>query len=328
MRLFDNCSILAGSAGPDDTALITVMNDGLAEERQQHAIPLLYRDGGWALAGEEKILPWLAAGIAGIHDRAAAFVIVGWAGQAVVVDGQNSRREAILRTDDHVSIVRSVARIGDATYAVGMRRQVHKRLGSGRWEEVDRGVVYHGAEPAIGFDAIDGFAGAEIYAAGLNGEIWYQEKGQWHEVHSPTNAHLHCLTCSPDRQVYVGGRSGIFMRGARDTWQLIDLETDETLWDLHHFGGELYMIIGNDIHHATEDKIEKIDNEVMSGGEFHRLSSQDGKLWAFGSKKIAQYDGSTWSELDCDLPDNIDTEVLSFFNNDVLTTGSRYLEDD
>jgi len=328
MNFTDKCSILAGGAGQDDVVLVTVMNDGLAEERQQHAIPLLYRQGGWRLAGEEKVLPWLVAGIANSGRGSSEFVIVGWAGQVLVVEDGKSRREAIQKKDDYVSIVRAVARIDDAIYTVGMRRQAHKRLGSNRWTEIDRDVAYRGDEPAIGFNAIDGFDGDEFYAVGLNGEMWRYDKGKWHEILSATNVHLHSVCCAGNGQVYVGGRSGLILRGRHDSWEILDLENDQTIWDLHWFANKLFVLLDRRIHQVVDDELRAIEDVVIGADDFHSFSSVDGKLWVFGRKKIVQYDGSSWSQLDCVLPDTFDdSDVLGFFNDDVLSMGSDYLED-
>ncbi len=328
MNFTDTCSILAGTSGRDGAALVTVMNDGLAEERQQHAIPLLYRQGSWILAGEEKVLPWLAAGIANIHCKSMEFAIVGWAGQVLLVEEQKSRREGIVRNEDYVSIVRSVATIDNTAYTAGMRRQVHKRLGDDQWTEVDHGCIYYGAEPAVGFNAIDGFDGDEIYAVGLNGEIWHQSEDLWQSMSSPTNVHLHSICCG-DEQVYIGGRCGLLIQGKHDTWKILDFETNETVWDLHWFEDELYILLDKGIYRQAREQPQRIENNVVGDAGFHSLSSVGGKLWAFGPKKIVQYDGSSWSELDCALPDNIhDEDLLGFFNDKVLTSGSNYLDDE
>jgi hypothetical protein len=328
MRFTDKCSILAGAAGQDDVALVTVMNDGLAEERQQHAIPLVYRQGAWMLAGEEKVLPWLAAGIATTYNDSMAFTVVGWAGQVLVVEDQSSRREAIQRNGDSVSIMRSVAAIDNSVYAAGMRRQVYRRPGSDDWMPIDDGVAYHGDELTVGFNAIDGYTEKEIYAVGLGGEVWMQAEGAWHDVGIPTNVHLHAVCCAGNGKVYVGGRSGVLIRGRHDSWEFLDLQTDEPIWAMHWFRNELYLLLGRRIHQGADGKIRRLENDIVGDEDFHSLSSAGGKLWVFGRKKIVQYDGSSWRELDCVLSDDVDDpEMLSFFNDDVLSTGSIYLEE-
>ena len=254
---------------------------------------------------------------------------MGWAGQALVVENQTSLREAIQRQGDYVSIVRSVATIDDAVYAVGMKRQVYKRIGSGRWEAIDRGVVYHGDETAIGFNAIDGFDSDDIYAVGLNGEIWHRREDEWREVHSPTNVHLHSTCCAPSGQVYVGGRSGVFMRGRDDTWDCFDLDTEETIWDFCWFKHRLYMIVGKAIYKWTSESIEKIENDVVANEDFHSFALTSSELLIFGRKKIIKHDGFLWDELNYELPDDIgNRDILGFFNDDVLSVGSAYLEGD
>lgn len=48
----------------------------------------------------------------------------------------------------------------------------------------------------------------------------------------------------------------------------------------------------------------------------------------FWTKKIVQYDGLIWSECISILPDNLSSSpAFSFFNDNVLFSGSEYLED-
>lgn len=328
MEFTETCSILAGAPGPDGTALVTVMNDGLAEERREHALPLLYQDGAWVTLNQEPVLPWLTAGIALADRSSGKFVIVGWAGQVLVVDGQESRREAIRRAGDHLSIVRSAAMVEDAVYAVGMRRQVHTRAGNGRWDAIDDGVAYVGDDPAVGFNAVDGFGENEIYCVGLNGDVWRREEGEWRQSAVPSNVHLHSVCCALDGHVYVGGRSGLLVRGRRDSWTVVDLETDETVWDLHWFGDGLYALLDDGIFMVTDAGARPVENDVIRRGDFLKLSSREGALWVFGRKQILRNDGSTWTEIDCSLrPEIEDADVRSFFDDSVLVNGSAYLEE-
>jgi len=119
------------------------------------------------------------------------------------------------------------------------------------------------------------------------------------------------------------------MGGRNDSWEVVDLETDETVWDLHWLGDQLYLLFGGGIHRGTPGKIRKIEDDAVGEGDFHRLSSAEGRLWAFGRKKVVQFDGSLWREVDHELSDDLeDSEVLGFFNDDVLSTGSAYLQED
>jgi hypothetical protein len=92
--------------------------------------------------------------------------------------------------------------------------------------------------------------------------------------------------------------------------------------------GKLYLLANSGIYLYIDGAIEKIQNDILDYGGFLRFSSSRDSLWVFGQKKIVQYDGSLWRECTTVISDDIsDTPVLGFFNDDVLTAGSDYLED-
>ena len=97
MRIFDNCSIVSGAAISDEECLITVMKDRLATERVQHSVSLIHQRGSWSFVTDEPVLPWITAAITKMPGPSRAMVIVGWAGQVLVVENGGSRREGILR---------------------------------------------------------------------------------------------------------------------------------------------------------------------------------------------------------------------------------------
>jgi hypothetical protein len=329
MRIFDNCSIVSGAAISDEECLITVMNDGLATQRVQHSVPLIDQRGGWSFVTAEPVLPWITAAITRMPRASRAVVIVGWAGQVLVVENGGSRREGILRKDRlAVSVLRAAAAIGTGVYAAGMSRQVYKRTDRDAWIEIDHAVVNTTGEFGTGFNAIDGFSESEIYAAGTNGELWKYDARSWHRIDSPVNVHLHSLCCAADGYVYVGGREGLLLRGRHDYWEVVDIGIDAPIWDVHSFGGDLYLIangeVGRYVHGAT-DPVEL----VLPKADFLKLSSAGSTLWAFGRKKIVRFDGSAWSDRPGDIADTAVTQdVVGFFNNDVLEHGSRFLEEE
>lgn len=328
MNFSDKCSVLTGVATYNDI-FVTVMNDALAEGRGQHAIPLYLKDDSWSLISAQPVLPWLVAGIASSAQTSSPIVIVGWGGQVLVIECDNCHREAILRKDsDYVSIIRSVAAIDDVFYAVGMRRQVYRRTENNEWEEIDHDVAYQGDRIDIGFNAIDGFGCKEVYTAGSNGEIWWYDDKQWHEVQTPTSVHLHTLCCAGDGYVYIGGKSGVLIRGRYDSWQILDIEIEETIWDIHWFKDKLYLIANTGVYLYRNGIFEKIQNELLNYKDFLCFSSSKDNLWIFGRKKIVKYNGVTWSECITDLSEEaLAPPVLGFFNDTVLLTGSDYLDD-
>lgn len=328
MDFLEKCSIHTGVATSDNMIFICIMNDGLAEERQQHAIPLFFKNGAWSSLANETVLPWVVAGMDPIADLSSQIAMVGWGGQALIIDGELTRREALQRNDpEFVSIIRSVKTIADTIYAVGMRRQVYKRSKENVWMNIDDEVAYQGDDIAVGFNTIGGFNVEELYAAGLNGEIWGYDGGKWNEIQSPTNVHLHSICCASDKNVYIGGNSGLFIRGRYNAWDILDSNIEETIWDIHCFGDILYLLTNNGVYRYVDQELEKIKDNLLDYEGFVRISSSNDRLWVFGQKKIVQYDGLSWSEFDTVLPeDKINTEIKGFFNDDVLLSGSDYLE--
>jgi len=330
MNFLDKCSILTGITISEDDALVVVMNDGLAEERQQHAIPLLFRNNTWSVTPSEPILPWIAAGVGIITDPVQQIAIVGWGGQVLMFEKDKTYREAIQRSkNEHVSIIRSVASVDGNLYAVGMKRQAYLRKQGNNWTEIDQNVAYKGKEIAIGFNKISGFNNSEIYAVGLNGEIWRYDSNHWHEVATLTNVPLFSVCCAPDGNVYIGGKSGIFILGRHQSWEILDTDMEETIWDIHCFKNQIYIMTNKDIYMLINKNLKKIKNNLLEHKDFLCFSSSKEKLWIFGRKAITQHDGISWSALNTDLPTDINySPTYGFFTGDVLITGSDYLDEE
>jgi len=301
VNFLTRCSILHGCLAADGTLYLTIMNDALAEQREQHAIPLMWRGGTWSCIDEEPFLPWLAAGVGTIGSAGPLAAIVGWGGQVLTVGPDGCGREGLQRPDgSSVAVVRAVATVGDTVYAVCMRRQVYRRIGTGQWEAIDRGVADEGDEGAdVGFEAIDGFDDTELYAAGLNGEVWQRRDARWHAIAAPTNVHLSALTCGADGFVMVGGRTGTLLRGRDDAWEIRALPTQDTIWDICRFGPTLYLRLGSDVVTYAWDTDEMVPLEGLHDAA--RLVCRGERLLVLGRKRIVSVEGAAWREIDTEL---------------------------
>ncbi|WP_051675744.1 beta propeller repeat protein [Polaromonas glacialis] len=328
MNFLDKCSVLHGVASLNNDVFIAVMNDSLAEERVQHAIPLWHHHNAWSSIPQEPVVPWLAAGLAEMARPDHQMVMVGWGGQVLSVNNQACAREGILRRDQQpVSIIRSVAAVDGAVYTAGMRRQVHKKTDGNAWLDIDRGLVYGGENFDIGLNAIDGFDQSELYAVGLGGEIW-QGHGQgqghhWEPIASPTNVHLHSLCCGDDGFVYAGGRAGVLLRGRYDVWEILDIGITETIWGVKWFEARLYLVIGSALYSWNQHDLLAVRYEQMDAANFLCLSCSADSLWAFGRKMIFQYHAKTWRSLSTVMAESeLDGRLVKFFNDDVMKEGS------
>lgn len=324
MNLLDKCSVLHGVASLNNDVFIAVMNDSLAEERVQHAIPLCHQHNAWSSVPQEPVVPWLAAGLAEMMRPDRQMVIVGWGGQVLSVKNQACEREGILRSDHQaVSIIRSVSAVDGAVYTAGMRRQVHKKTDGSAWQEIDQGLVYEGEHFDIGFNALDGFDQSELYAVGLGGEIWQGHDNHWEQIASPTNVHLHSLCCGDDGFVYAGGRAGVLLRGRHHVWEILDIGITETIWAVKWFEARLYLVIGSALYSWDNHGLLPVRHEQMDAADFLGLSCSADSLWAFGRKMIFQYQDKTWRSLSSVMPDSeLGSRLLKFFNDDVMKEGS------
>jgi photosystem II stability/assembly factor-like uncharacterized protein len=127
--------------------------------------------------------------------------------------------------------------IGDKVVAVGMSRQVYRREQPGKWVHIDQGVL---AKPRdmVGFEAVDGFAQDDIYAAGLKGEIWHYDGKNWRQEKSPTDWAISRLRCVAPDMIYACGAGGALIRGQKGRFDLIQQKTTkDNLYGLEWFKG-------------------------------------------------------------------------------------------
>ena len=116
-----------------------------------------------------------------------------------------------------------------------MRRMVYRRpLAGGAWVRFDAGLrLKRGDLTIAGLNAIDGFDSQELYAAGMNGEIWRYAESSWRYVDTPTNLDLFAVCCLDNGYVVVAGEKGILLVGKDDQWTALT----------HSFNDEVFTCI-------------------------------------------------------------------------------------
>lgn len=327
MLLSETCSITIAGQGANGAPAIAVMNDGLAEERVQHAIPLLLSHDGWVGIEEDKVFPFLVAGIAPVL-RKNCTVFVGWAGQAITLAGRKVSRGAVMREGYPASIVRDLTNVDDVVYSAGLKRQAYKTEDGSNWTVADGDAVYSGEDHLIGFEAISGFNENELYACGTGGELWFGVAGQWQPVSSPTNVHLHAIVCGPHGRVYAGGRLGTLLVGRHDQWEQVPSDLDGTIWSLAYFKSHLYVFSDAGTYQYDGEQVTPVEDPNVGQQHLHSAYVFGDALWCFGRKVAFRYDGEQWAEIPLQLKLPIDPELLGFFDDTVLEDWSPYLEDD
>ncbi len=234
----------------------------------------------------------------------------------VLVDGKGDFHEEIIRDQKNAQPERQgkllrVRDIGKRAYAVGMGRQVYVREDANRWKAIDTGCL---AVPTaskaknqveayklqlVGFNAIDGFDEKDIYAGGLQGEIWHFNGKKWQQLDSPTNRILNDVACAGDGQVYACGDKGLLLKGRSDQWAVVsDTSFKRDIWNLCWFDGRLFLAGMDGVFVHDDGKVVPVKWGKDKPKTTYHLSARDGIMWSIGAKDIMQFDGRTWTRID------------------------------
>jgi hypothetical protein len=193
--------------------------------------------------------------------------------------------------------LRDMQVISGCLYATGMGRQVYRR--NKRWRHIDSSVLKNKAVLDVcGFSSISGANKNDIYAAGLNGEIWHFDGSCWSQIDSPTNVELHCLLVASPDIVYACGQLGTLLAGSLDSWRVIDhAGTSEDLFGLEWFNDSLFVTSSSGIYRLIEEELVPVDTELGEGSGYRHLDVVADRLWSFGSRSINYFDGETWGDI-------------------------------
>jgi hypothetical protein len=214
--------------------------------------------------------------------------------------------------------------IDGEVYFAGRLRKLFKRTAKNEWIDLTdenehenlfvdlKEAKAQGRKPftmPMGFHAIDGFNGSDIYCGGHQGDLWHFDGKAWRQLAPPVNFDMECIVCAGDGNVYIGGSMGGLIRGrfnpetGEERWQIIknDLTgTDAHFNSLAWFQDRLYL--GHDwaLYNLTkEDKVEKV---VFPKGGVHQYSFQhvtacETALLSFGPHQAVVFDGEKWEQI-------------------------------
>jgi hypothetical protein len=191
--------------------------------------------------------------------------------------------------------IRSLRRINDHIYCVGMSDFIYKGSLDLQWNEIGKGIHGDGS-----IESIDGFRDDELYAVGWNGMIWRYDGSMWYKVASPTNVILTDIRCASDGYAYCTGRSGVLLKGRHDEWEIaIDIEDMEDLWSVQDFEKSIYLSGISGIYRYTDNELEELDIESIleEGITRYKLFRSANSIVSMGNKDIIKYDGDKWMRL-------------------------------
>lgn len=212
--------------------------------------------------------------------------------------GQKST-ESITPEKESPGIKRIVCIQGWA-YAVGMFRQIYKRVDIGEWERLPvEGLFERKFEGEsltwMGFTDMDGPHERCLYAVGGRGEVFLFDGEIWRQCDFPSNEQLATVTVAPNGDVYITGEGGNIWLGKEDSWELIHRGTSSLLnRDSVWFNDMLW--VSSD--YQTRVVKDGVVSPVMYQGEPQWLAghmdARDGILVIAGQKHVRMFDGTDW----------------------------------
>ena len=178
-----------------------------------------------------------------------------------------------------------------------MGREVYRRDTANSWVMFGPGDDGEPENFVCGFEAIDGFSGKDIYAAGWEGEVWHYDGRSWSPRDTPTTLAFHCLRCADDGQVYAVGQRGLILRGRGHRWELVPHEaTEDDLWGCEWFQDRLFVATTHVLYELRGDDLVPVDHgEVPPPATCYHLSAADGVMWSIGAEDVLQLDQNGWS---------------------------------
>ncbi len=278
------------SLGPGRSVVAIQPYDSDASEVEFESIVLIVADGEVRSTLKP---PFVVSSI--VESTTGEILMLGRLGHVALLTNDAFDEERI-SGPDALGFLTDIRAIGQAIYATGMRRQVYVRKGSS-WTRADVGVrdESNSVEHVTGFRSIDGPSSQDIYAVGLDGEIWNCLAGVWQAVQSPTNVILEQVRLGGQGEVYAAGQAGVLLRGVRHAWSVIEqLQTEEDFWGLEWFNGALYVATGAEVFRLlpSESQLARVET---GGASFARLRAGHAALWSFGPDDVRwTADGRTW----------------------------------
>ena len=203
--------------------------------------------------------------------------------------------------------VTNIREIGASLYVCGISGQVYRRVGEGKWVEMDKGLYKPLTDPAGEhenmFTCIDGNSESDIYVVGMNGVIFHFDGEQWTSVDSSTHSHLNWVRCYGD-DVYICGSDGVLLKGNRDIGfeHVGSTDVDLTWRCVCEFEGKVYLGSNCGLFQWDGSGVHETHTNLSPQLDVFRLDSDGKSLFSFGIKDIVWFNGESWSRIQ--HPDN------------------------
>jgi hypothetical protein len=270
------------------------------EDEIPNAQLFVFRNGrDWS----QTVMEWSAVGLAGMLEPVPTVVVLGRDGETLTGDANGLRQGQI---DDQGASplkrgpMRNIRAIAESVFAVGMARQVYRRMGDNTWIRYEDGLPSEIPHLKVaGFNSIDGATLDDLYTVGWGGEIWHHDGTEWWQEESPTNLALFDVLVVSPSEVYGCGQAGTILRGSTGQWSLLEFEGPKpTFRSMAWFNGKLYLADGLALYSWVDGVLSVVDfgvGEVVPSAHLH---ANDGILLSVAGKEVfTTPDGAKWDSL-------------------------------
>ena len=295
-----------------DDYYVFIAHGADALEKRIYRTHLLSRDhGSWA---ELARFEWQAVDLAIDGAAPITALVLGRDGQVGVL-AEGGKQEEHVDRSRAVGPMRGIDRLSDSVYAYGMKREVYRRLGSGRWERYNKGMqmslakggkidisaaIKQGLKEMGGINSIVDAPNGQLQAFGMRGEIWLLNKDSWSKIESPTNMMLTEGTTQEDGSIIVCGHIGVILLGQLDRWSVVEYSGPAKLdfEAISRFRGKTYLADGHSLRILVKDSLELVDFGVTGVIPCSSIVSGKGFLLSVAAKEIfVTSDGQRWQSL-------------------------------
>lgn len=268
---------------------------------QTEFLHIFYRNGKWESGPACNDIS-LYGGYTTLPSR--AWVMVSFLGGVLRIDekGREWEKEIPRHPMFKKSLISNVKIISGTLYTVSSWRVVRRRDGINKWVILDNGlpdVTKIDEDTAEGFSVIDGFSEDDIYAAGLEADIWRWDGKVWKQLDIPTNANICGVCCGGDGMVYLSTNVGTILVGRKNKWKIIKHELDATFRNMVWFKDRVYMAKGQTIYEIKDGKFKESElNKHKDRPVDCSFIDANDEVMLIGSKlEIATFDGEKFTTI-------------------------------
>ena len=282
----------------DIQCFLTFNHDAATKEVPNGQLFILKNGKNWSF----RDFSWIGVSLSLETDPVVQCYVLGRNGELLVGTSKGFHEEFI-QSGGQSPLTRGplqdIQVINHTVYAVGMGRQVYKRVGQDHWVTLEVGIPAPPRDKIVGFNALAGWGESEMYAVGWTGEIWFYDGIKWALMDSPTNRILRDVVIGSEGTLYACGKGGIVLSGKHGNWGLIDYEGQLADWlTMAWFKGLLYLGDGYSLYVLKGDKLEEISIPGESTLPIINLDSNTAMLLAIGGDcAFITEDGNDWKRL-------------------------------